>query len=64
MKNIINKLANLIDVKSIMTLMLTYTFCKLCDSGEITAEHFIAIFTMIVGFFFGVKMEKHKNDNE
>lgn len=55
-----DKLAKLIDVKSIMTLALTGGFIGLTCAGEITGEQFLTIFTMIVGFYFGTQSEKGK----
>lgn len=52
------KLAKLIDVKSIMTLALTAGFVALTCMGEITGEQFLTIFTMIVGFYFGTQSQK------
>lgn len=52
------KLAKLIDVKSIMTLALTAGFVVLTCIGEITGEQFLTIFTMIVGFYFGTQSQK------
>lgn len=54
------KLAKLIDVKSIMTLALTAGFVALTCTGEISGEQFLTIFTMIVGFYFGTQSEKSK----
>lgn len=55
-----DKLAKLVDVKSIMTLALTGGFIALTCAGEITGEQFLTIFTMIVGFYFGTQSEKSK----
>lgn len=52
------KLAKLIDVKSIMTLLLTIVFCYLALTGKITSEQFVTIFTVIIGFYFGVQSTK------
>ena len=46
------KLAKLVDVKSIMTLLLTVTFCGLTLAERVSVE-FMTIYTMIVGFYFG-----------
>lgn len=54
------RLAKLIDVKSIMTLALTVVFCVLALMGTVTATAFLSIFTMIVGFYFGTQSEKKK----
>ena len=58
------KLAKLIDVKSIMTLALTAGVIVLTCYGEITGEQFLTIFTMIVGFYFGTQHEKTKGGKE
>ncbi|MEJ8761107.1 hypothetical protein [Enterocloster sp. HCN-30185] len=52
------KLAKLIDVKSIMTLALTAGFVGLTCTGEISGQEYLTIFTMIVGFYFGTQIQK------
>lgn len=52
------RLAKLIDVKSLMTLALTVGFIGLTCAGEITGDQFLTIFTMIVGFYFGTQSQK------
>ena len=52
------KLAKLIDVKSIMTLLLTVVFCVLALTGIISGQEFLTIFTVIVGFYFGTQATK------
>jgi phosphoribosylaminoimidazole (AIR) synthetase len=59
MKEFIQKIVKLIDVKSIMTLTLTIVFAVLVLRGNVTNEQFMTIFTMIVGFYFGVQSAKH-----
>lgn len=54
------KIAKLIDVKSIMTLALTIGFVVLTCVGEINGEQYLTIFTMIVGFYFGTQSEKNR----
>lgn len=49
------KIAKLIDVKSIMTLMLTIVFGILSLRGDIDSDQFLTIFAVIVSFFFGTK---------
>lgn len=55
MKILLAKIAKLIDVKSIMTLVVTCAFTYLSIIGKITPEQFLTIFTMMVSFFFGTK---------
>jgi len=52
------KLAKLIDVKSIMTLLLTLVFCILALCGMVSPSEFVTIFTVIVGFYFGTQVQK------
>lgn len=56
-----DRLAKLIDVKSIITLLITSIFCYLAVVGVITAELFMTIFTVIIGFYFGTQSEKKTN---
>lgn len=49
---------NLLTVKSIVTLILTVVFAYLAIVGDINGEQFLAIFTMIVGFYFGTQYQK------
>lgn len=51
------KLAKLIDVKSIVTLLLTIVFCYLAVIGKIPQD-FMTIFTVIIAFYFGTQMKK------
>ena len=53
-----NKLAKLIDVKSIMTLLLTIVFCVLACTGVISGADFLTIFTVVVAFYFGTQTQK------
>lgn len=52
-----NKLAKLIDVKSIVTLALTILFCILSYKGTIPQE-VNNIYLMIVAFYFGTQHAK------
>ena len=52
------KLAKLIDVKSIVTLVLTGVFAYLAIVGAITAENYMTIFTVVVAFYFGTIHQK------
>ncbi len=53
-----NKLAKLIDVKSIMTLLMTVVFCVLAATGTISGNEFLTIFSMVVAFYFGTQATK------
>lgn len=51
------KLAKLIDVKSIVTLVLTGVFAYLSIIGNIP-EQFLTIYTVIISFYFGTQVGK------
>lgn len=52
------RIAKLIDVKSIVTLVLTVVFAALSVSGRLSAEQFLTIFTTVVAFYFGTQTRK------
>ena len=58
----LDRIAKLIDVKSIMTLVLTGVFAYLSVTQKISADQMLTIYTMIVGFYFGVQYTKAKGD--
>lgn len=64
MKDVIKKLANLINVKSIVTILVTIIFMVLSVNGTLTGEQFISIFTVIIAFYFGTQKEKNDNNNK
>ena len=53
------KLAKLIDVKSIVTLTLTAVFSYLAITKVITGQEFLTIFTVIISFYFGTQYQKN-----
>jgi hypothetical protein len=56
------RIAKLIDVKSIMTILLTIVFSYLSIVEKISAEQFVTIFTVIIGFYFGTQSNKKESD--
>ena len=57
------KLAKLINVKSIITILLTIVFSYLSISGDIQPDQFMTIFTVIISFYFGMKTEKNNSNS-
>lgn len=59
------KIEKLIDVKSIVTLILTIVFAVLSLKSNISEQQFLTVFTTIIAFYFGVQYQKKedKNDN-
>lgn len=58
------RIAKLIDVKTIVTFALTAAFVYLAIIGKIEPQIFMTIYTMIVGFYFGTQHEKSKGGKE
>ena len=56
----LERLAKLIDVKSISTLTMVGVFAFLSVTGEINAEQFLTIFTTVIAFYFGTQAGKKK----
>ena len=59
MENIYKRLANLLTVKSIVTMILTLVFAYLSVIRLVSADQFLTVFTVIIGFYFGTQAEKN-----
>ncbi len=57
------RIAKLVDVKSLMTLLLTVVFCVLALTKVISGTEFLTIFTTVVAFYFGTQAQK-KSDTK
>ena len=55
---ILNNLAALIKVKTIVTLIVTAIFAALALEGRISADNVMIIVSMVVSFYFGTQSEK------
>ncbi len=55
----IDKLAKLIDVKSLVTLTLTLIFAVLSLTGKLSAEQFQTVFSTVIAFYFGTQHQKN-----
>lgn len=55
------QLAKLINVKSIVTLLLTILFFVLAIKGVITGDNVQTIYNFVIAFYFGTQYEKSKN---
>lgn len=60
----IKKLAKLVDVKSIVTLVLTGVFSYLSIIGVIQADQFMTVFTVVISFYFGTQVGKKEAKEE
>lgn len=53
-------LTNLLSIKSLVTLLLSVTFCVLAFKGVINTESIMTVYTMVIGFYFGTQFEKKR----
>ena len=56
--SITERIAKLIDVKSLSTLTMVGVFAFLSITGEVSSEQFLTIFTVVVSFYFGTQVNK------
>ena len=57
MNKIIKRLANLLSVKSIVTLVLTGVFAFLAIINQISQD-FMTVYAVIIAFYFGTQSQK------
>lgn len=57
-----DRLAKLIDVKTLVTFALTTAFVYLSVIEKIQPEIFMTIYTMVIGFYFGTQHEKNRKE--
>ena len=50
--------ANLLTVKSLVTLILTAVVAGLSGAGQVSTEQFLTVFTVVIAFYFGTQAEK------
>lgn len=55
------RLAKLINVKSIISILMTIVFCYLAITGAINSQLFITIFTTVIAFYFGTQLNKQEH---
>ena len=58
----LNRLAKLLDVKSIVTLVLTAVFAYSTVIGKVAPEQFLTIFTVVISFYFGTQAQKRAEE--
>lgn len=63
-KELISRVAKLLTVKSIVTLVLTAVFAGLAATGRVTSGDFLTIFLMVISFYFGTQSERRTTAGE
>ena len=64
MEQIYKRLANVLTIKSLVTLTLTGVFAWLTCSGGVTADQFLTVFTVVVAFYFRTQAEKASQQSQ
>lgn len=59
---ILQRIASLMSVKSIITIFLTVVFGMLVLKGEELPDKFVSIYTMCISFFFGYQFKKAESE--
>lgn len=57
-EKIAKRVASLLSVKSIVTIILTVVFMVLSLRGDVTGQDFLTIFLMVISFYFGTQSQK------
>ena len=60
MDKAIKRLANLLSVKSLVTLCLTVVFAVMALNGTISQD-FMTIYAVIIAFYFGTQSQKQQD---
>lgn len=58
MKEIVKRIAKLINVKSIVTVSLTIGFLVMCYHAQVTTEQFLVVYSTIIAFYFSTQANK------
>ena len=61
---ILKNFANLIKVKTIVTLVVIAVFAVLALRGDIQPDNVMIIISMVVSFYFGTQHEKKSEDTK
>ncbi len=59
--SVIEALAKLMDVKSLVTIALTIGFIVMAVSNSLTSEY-QSVYLVVISFYFGTQYEKKKNE--
>lgn len=60
----LNNFANLVKVKTIVTLVVIAVFAVLALRGDIQPDNVMIIISMVVSFYFGTQHEKKTTQTE
>lgn len=56
-----DKFKNLIEIKKIIALTLTFVFCFKSLKGTLSSEQFLTVFSLVIAFYFGQSTARQAN---
>lgn len=56
-EKVVTRIANLLSVKSIVTIILTGVFAFMAVAGKISQD-FMTIYAVVIAFYFGIQSQK------
>lgn len=59
---ILEKIAKLLSVKTIITLLLAVVFCVLTLQGVVTGSDFMTIFVMVITYYFTRRTDNNEKE--
>ena len=54
----LQRLSNLLCVKSIVTIILTVVFAYLSIIGKLSEQDFLTVFSVVISFYFGTQSQR------
>ena len=60
MENLKKNLANLVKVKTFITLVVIAVFAVLALRGDITPDNVMVVVSTVIAFYFGTQFQKNK----
>ena len=63
MDMILKRIANLLSVKSLVTLTLTVVFAIMALNGTLE-QNIMTVYTTIIAFYFGTQTNKNSSDSD
>ena len=54
----LQRLCNLLCVKSIVTIILTVVFAYLSIIGKLSEQDFLTVFSVVIAFYFGTQSQR------
>ena len=55
MKKILDKVANLLTIRSLLALIIIISMCALCFTGQLDAGQMVVLGGLVTGYFFSKK---------